>query len=78
MVTLRLAFEELHLHRIQVAIIPRNHASHRVVAKLNLRDEGVAERYLEINGRWEDHVRYAITSEEWQARGPELVQTWLE
>ena len=26
-----------------------------------LRDEGVAERYLQINGRWEDHVRYAVT-----------------
>ena len=22
-------------------------------------------RYLEINGVWEDHVRYAITAEEW-------------
>ena len=31
-----------------------------------LRDEGVAQRYLEINGVWEDHIRYAITVEEWQ------------
>ena len=31
------------------------------------RDEGTAERYLEINGVWEDHVRYAITAEEWDA-----------
>ena len=33
--------------------------------KLGLRNEGVAVRYLEINGVWEDHVRYAITAEEW-------------
>lgn len=75
---LRLAFEELHLHRVQVAIIPRNTASHRVVEKLELRNEGIAERYLEINGRWEDHVRYAMTAEEWDERGPDLTATWTE
>ena len=61
----RYAFEELGLHRLQIAIIPRNRASRRVVEKLALREEGVALRYLEINGVWEDHVRYGITSEEW-------------
>jgi ribosomal-protein-alanine N-acetyltransferase len=73
----RFAFEELHLHRIQVSIIPRNASSRRVVEKLGLRNEGTAERYLEINGVWEDHVRYAITAEEWQARRAELEAAWL-
>ena len=73
----RFAFEELHLHRIQVSIIPRNASSRRVVEKLGLRDEGTAERYLEINGIWEDHVRYAITAEEWQLRREELEAAWL-
>ncbi len=76
-VMLDYAFEILGLHRVQINIIPRNHASRRVVEKLGLRNEGVALRYLEINGRWEDHVRYAITVEEWQVRGPELVAGWL-
>ena len=74
----RFAFDELHLHRIQVAIIPRNSASRRVVEKLDLRQEGIAERYLEINGVWEDHVRYAITLEEWRDRRSEFVKEWLE
>lgn len=74
----RFAFEDLHLHRVQIAIIPRNTASRRVVEKLGIRDEGVAERYLEINGRWEDHVRYAITAEEWAGRGDELLRAWVE
>ena len=39
-------------------------------------DEGVALRYLEINGVWEDHVRYAITTEEWEARRDELLAAW--
>ncbi len=73
----RFAFEQLRLHRIQISIVPRNGASRRVVEKLNLRDEGVAERYLEINGVWEDHVRYAMTSEEWIARQNELTTQWL-
>lgn len=76
--TARFAFEDVQLHRIQVAIIPRNAASHRVVEKLNLRSEGVAVRYLEINGVWEDHVRYALTAEEWIDRGDELVEKWLD
>jgi ribosomal-protein-alanine N-acetyltransferase len=72
----RLAFEDLHLHRVQVSIIPRNTASRRVVEKLGIRDEGVAQRYLEINGTWEDHIRYAMTVEEWEARRDELLATW--
>ncbi len=73
----RFSFEQLGLHRLQVSIIPRNTASRRVVDKLELRDEGIAERYLEINGVWEDHVRYAITAEEWQARGEQLLTEWV-
>ena len=73
---MRFAFEELRLHRLQIAIIPRNRPSRRVVEKLGLRLEGMAERYLEINGTWEDHLRYAITSEDWQLRKDEL-GAWL-
>lgn len=76
-VLVRFAFEELQLHRIQISIIPRNRSSRRVVEKLGLRDEGTAERYLEINGVWEDHVRYGITAEEWAERRDELEVAWL-
>lgn len=75
---LEYAFETLRLHRIEVAIIPRNRASRRVVEKLGLRSEGVALGYLEINGEWEDHIRYAMTAEEWGNRGTELRSTWLK
>jgi len=73
----RFAFEDLMLHRVQVAVIPRNRASRRVAEKLELRDEGVAVRYLAINGRWEDHIRYALTAEEWAQRGADLVEEWI-
>lgn len=74
---LRFAFEELGLHRVEIAIVPRNRASRRVVEKLGLREESVAQRYLEIDGHWEDHVRYAVTSEEWVQRRDELLLQWL-
>jgi len=67
----------LWLHRLEINIVPRNTNSRRVMEKLDLRVEGVAVRMLEINGVWEDHVRYAITAEEWQARALELRQRWL-
>lgn len=76
-VLLRFAFEDLSLHRIQISVIPRNGPSNRVAAKLGLRNEGIALRYLEINGVWEDHVRYAITAEEWAARRDTFAATWL-
>jgi [ribosomal protein S5]-alanine N-acetyltransferase len=76
-VLLRYGFEELRLHRLQIAIIPRNRNSRRVVEKLRVREEGVAVRYLEINGVWEDHVRYAVTAEEWAERRDELAAAWL-
>lgn len=74
----RHAFEELGLHRLQIAIIPRNTPSRRVAEKLELRDEGTAVRYLEINGVWEDHLRYAITAEEWRERRRGLLRDWLD
>jgi len=76
-VVAQFAFEELSLHRVQIAIIPRNQPSRRVVEKLALREEGIAARYLQIDGVWEDHVRYAMTSEEWAERRDELLGTWV-
>ena len=56
---------------------PATQPSRRVAEKLGLRDEGTAERFLQIQGVYEDHVRYAITAEEWQERGHELVARFV-
>jgi len=74
---IRFAFENLNLHRIQVAIVPRNDASRRVAEKLALREEGISQGYLQIRGTWEDHVRYAMTVEEWAVRCQELSRQFL-
>jgi [ribosomal protein S5]-alanine N-acetyltransferase len=76
-VLLRFAFEELRLHRLEICIVPRNTPSRRVVEKLQIRDEGTATRYLEIDGVWEDHVRFGITAEEWAERAADFSRNWL-
>lgn len=75
-VLFRFCFEELGLHRVQISIVPRNLPSRRVARKLWLRGEGIAVRYLEIDGVWEDHVRYAITVEEWRERRARYLERW--
>jgi [ribosomal protein S5]-alanine N-acetyltransferase len=50
-------------------VMPRNRPSIRVLEKNGFRREGLAQRYLQIAGRWEDHAIYAITAEEWRAAG---------
>ena len=67
---LRFGFEVAGLHRIQPAIMPRNVRSKRVVEKCGFRHEGVALRYLKINGEWEDHDIYALTAEDWRDLQP--------
>jgi ribosomal-protein-alanine N-acetyltransferase len=57
-------FDEKHLHRVEIDIRPENGASLRVVEKLGLREEGLKERFIHIDGQWRDHRIFAITSEE--------------
>jgi len=74
---LRFAFEECHLFRVQIAIVPTNDASLRVMQKLNINQEGIARKFLEINGSWEDHVCFAMTVEDWAERSEDIIAVWL-
>jgi [ribosomal protein S5]-alanine N-acetyltransferase len=58
------AFDDLALHRIQAAVMLDNPGSMRVLEKAGFRREGVARRYLQIDGRWVDHVLFGITVED--------------
>lgn len=64
---LRQAFSRLGLHRVQAATLPHNAASIAVLRHNGFRQEGRAERYLLIAGRWQDHLLFAVTAEEWSA-----------
>jgi len=64
--TLGFAFDRLGLHRLQAAVMPTNQVSRTILQKRGFREEGYAERYLRIAGKWEDHVLYGLTLEEWR------------
>jgi ribosomal-protein-alanine N-acetyltransferase len=53
------AFAALDLSRIEAACLPENAASRGVLEKCGFKYEGVAQSYLQINGRWRNHVLYA-------------------
>lgn len=53
------AFAQLDLSRIEAACLPENAASRGVLEKSGFKYEGVAQSYLQINGRWRNHVLYA-------------------
>lgn len=60
-------FDTLGLHRIHAAFLPDNVASRRVLEKNGFREEGFAENYLQIDGKWCDHVLFGLTRERYEA-----------
>lgn len=57
-------FRTLGLHRIEAACLPSNEPSRSLLAKAGFCQEGVARRYLQINGDWQDHLLFALLSDD--------------
>ncbi|MGH1356413.1 MAG: GNAT family N-acetyltransferase [Thalassovita sp.] len=53
------AFRKLDISRIEAACLPENTASRRVLETSSFKYEGVAQSYLQIDGRWRTHVLYS-------------------
>lgn len=53
------AFTRLDLSRIEAACLPENAASRGLLEVSGFKYEGVAQNYLQIDGRWRTHVLYA-------------------
>lgn len=53
------AFTTLDLSRIEAGCLPENKASRGLLERCGYKYEGVAQSYLQINGRWRNHVLYA-------------------
>ena len=56
------SFGRLGLRRVEAACHPSNAPSKALLTKLGFAHEGRAEDYLEINGSWQDHDRFALTA----------------
>src|SRR5208282_3501049 len=57
-------FKTLGLHRIEAACLPTKAPSKNLLFKIGLRQEGVARRYIQINGEWQDHALFALLADE--------------
>jgi len=64
-------FENLWLHRLEAACLPDNTASMRVLEKNGFVAEGLARRYLKINGAWQDHRLYGLVADDATAANTE-------
>jgi ribosomal-protein-alanine N-acetyltransferase len=59
----RYAFSECELHRVEASALVNNIKSRTVLEKCGFKLVGINEKYLLINGRWEDHATYYILKE---------------
>lgn len=64
---LRIAFEELRLHRVVADLEARNLASARVLEKLGMRREAHLVEDEFVKGEWQSTIEYAILDREWHA-----------
>ncbi len=65
-------FEQLGLHRLEAACVPNNEPSKAVLRHAGFKEEGLARRYLRINGAWQDHLLFALLDSDLAARQPRL------
>jgi ribosomal-protein-alanine N-acetyltransferase len=56
-------FTEYRMHRIEAHVMPNNKPSLSVLKKIGFIDEGIAHKFLDINGVWEDHIHMALINE---------------
>lgn len=61
---LRVAFDELELHRVEAATLLHNVASQKVLRRSGFTAFGVAPQYLKIAGRWQDHALFQALAPE--------------
>ena len=56
--TVNYAFKELGLHRVEASALLENERSQGVLISTGFKKLGVNEKYLFINGMWQDHITY--------------------
>jgi ribosomal-protein-alanine N-acetyltransferase len=59
------SFDRLRLHRVEAACLPSNIASRSLLVRAGFQQEGYARQYLRIEGKWQDHLLFAILREDW-------------
>jgi len=55
-----IGFRQFGLHRLEAATLLHNTPSQRVLARNGFRPFAVAEAYLKIAGKWQDHILFQL------------------
>ncbi len=63
------SFERLRLHRVEAACLPINVPSRALLTRAGFHQEGHARQYLCIEGKWQDHLLFAMLSADWRKPG---------
>lgn len=73
----RIAFDDLKLHRITSEVMPENDRSIRLMERLGFVNEGIERKVYFINGSWEDHILFSLISSEAHSFDPESAPPFL-
>lgn len=65
-VAIRYVFNDLKMHRIMAAYIPTNQRSSLLLKRLGFVVEGYGRDYIQIDGRWQDHILTSLINSNWQ------------
>ncbi|MCH2549161.1 MAG: GNAT family N-acetyltransferase [Alphaproteobacteria bacterium] len=59
-------FDDLQLHRVEAACLPHNQASKRLLVRSGFNQDGYAQKYMKINGKWHDHLLFSLLGEDYR------------
>lgn len=58
------AFSTLHFSRMNAATLAHNQKSRTMLERLGFAEEGFAQKYIQIDGRRQDHVLFGLNAED--------------
>ncbi len=64
--TIQFVFKELNFHRVAAGYLPKNNRSARVLKRLGFKRYGKERAYLQIEGRWQDHILVSFINPHWK------------
>ena len=60
-------FDELDLHRFNAGCLLDNEKSRNLLLRVGFEEEGLARKYVKINGKWRDHRLFGLPVESWRS-----------
>lgn len=67
--SIRFAFGDLDLHRIEGSYQPNNVVSAAILSSFGFEQQGYFKEYLLLNNAWQDHVVTFLVNREWKGCG---------